>query len=217
MRRPLLFLNLAHAYDHFFLLILPTAVLCARAGLGDVLWRGAGARHRRLRDVRPRHLPAGWLGDCWSRTHLMSIFFIGIGSAAILAGLGHARAGARPARPVRLDLPSGRYRARGPEREAHRPVPRGQRRVRQPRRRCRRPGDRADHRSLGLARGLHPAGRGRGPHRHPVLAPAPTTQVGAGSWARALGQQVAEGGALRRVRHRPTAPGRRRGGRSHRR
>jgi MFS family permease len=32
-------------------------------------------------------LPAGWLGDRWSRGHLMSVFFIGIGLAAILTGL----------------------------------------------------------------------------------------------------------------------------------
>jgi MFS family permease len=47
------------------------------------------------------------------------------------------------------------------------------------------------------------------PHR------PPRSVRGAGRGAR--GQQVAEGGALRRVRHRPTAPGRRCGGRSHRR
>jgi MFS family permease len=32
-------------------------------------------------------LPAGWLGDRWSRGHLMSAFFLGIGLAAILTGL----------------------------------------------------------------------------------------------------------------------------------
>jgi MFS family permease len=32
-------------------------------------------------------LPAGWLGDRWSRSALMSLFFLGIGGAAILTGL----------------------------------------------------------------------------------------------------------------------------------
>jgi MFS family permease len=32
-------------------------------------------------------LPAGWLGDRWSRGHLMSIFFIGLGLSAIVTGL----------------------------------------------------------------------------------------------------------------------------------
>jgi MFS family permease len=32
-------------------------------------------------------LPVGWLGDRWSRTHLMTIFFVGIGAASILVGL----------------------------------------------------------------------------------------------------------------------------------
>src|SRR5262249_52558440 len=32
-------------------------------------------------------LPAGWLGDRWRRSHLMVLFFIGLGLSAILAGL----------------------------------------------------------------------------------------------------------------------------------
>jgi MFS family permease len=32
-------------------------------------------------------VPVGWLGDRWSRTHLMTIFFVGIGASAIVTGL----------------------------------------------------------------------------------------------------------------------------------
>ncbi|NIR61247.1 MAG: MFS transporter, partial [Gammaproteobacteria bacterium] len=83
----LLFLNVGHAYDHFFMLIYPTAVialagefsqsygaLLALATVGFVAF-GAGT------------LPAGWLGDRWSRTGMMTVFFLGVGAAAILTGL----------------------------------------------------------------------------------------------------------------------------------
>jgi len=87
MSRPLLFLNLAHAYDHFFLLIFPTAVLALAPawGLsyGEALAFGTAA----FVMFGLGTLPAGWLGDRWSRGHLMSVFFVGIGLAAILTGL----------------------------------------------------------------------------------------------------------------------------------
>jgi MFS family permease len=87
MSRALLFLNLAHAYDHFFLLIFPTAVLALAPawGLsyGEALAFGTAA----FVMFGLGTLPSGWLGDRWSRGHLMSVFFVGIGLAAILVGL----------------------------------------------------------------------------------------------------------------------------------
>jgi MFS family permease len=87
MTRPLLFLNLAHAYDHFFLLIFPTAVLALAPAwdmsYGEALAFGTAA----FVTFGLGTLPAGWLGDRWSRAGLMSAFFIGIGGAAILTGL----------------------------------------------------------------------------------------------------------------------------------
>jgi MFS family permease len=87
MSRPLLFLNLAHAYDHFFLLIFPTAVLALAPawGLsyGEALAFGTAA----FVMFGLGTLPAGWLGDRWSRGHLMSLFFVGIGLSSILTGL----------------------------------------------------------------------------------------------------------------------------------
>ena len=86
MSRPLLFLNLAHAYDHFFLLIFPTAVLALAPAwdmsYGEALAFGTAA----FVTFGLGTLPAGWLGDRWSRTGLISVFFVGIGGAAILTG-----------------------------------------------------------------------------------------------------------------------------------
>jgi MFS family permease len=87
MSLPLLFLNLAHAYDHFFLLIFPTAVLALAPAwdmsYGKALAFGTAA----FVTFGVGTLPAGWLGDRWSRTGLMSVFFVGIGGAAIVTGL----------------------------------------------------------------------------------------------------------------------------------
>jgi MFS family permease len=84
---PLFFLNLAHAYDHFFLLIFPTAVLGLHAAwdmsYGEALALGTAA----FVMFAAGTLPSGWLGDRWSRPHMMTIFFIGIGSSSVLTGL----------------------------------------------------------------------------------------------------------------------------------
>jgi MFS family permease len=80
------FLNLGHALTHLVMLIFPTAVLALGpawgipydelmpASLGGLIAYGAGS------------LPAGWLGDRWSRRSLMALFFIGIGVGSVLCG-----------------------------------------------------------------------------------------------------------------------------------
>lgn len=86
-RRGLLFLNVAHGYDHFFLLIFPTAVLALERdwgrSYGDLLTLGTTA----FIVFALATLPAGWLGDRWSRPGMMTVFFIGTGAAAVLTGL----------------------------------------------------------------------------------------------------------------------------------
>ncbi|HET6521222.1 MAG TPA: MFS transporter [Geminicoccaceae bacterium] len=82
-----LFLNLGHAADHLFMLIFPTAVIALQAewhrpygellALGTLGFVAFGAGS----------LPAGWLGDRWSRTGMMTVFFVGIGLASALTGL----------------------------------------------------------------------------------------------------------------------------------
>src|SRR5690606_6962280 len=86
-RLRLTFLNLGHTYDHLFMLLYATAVLAIEAAWGlsygqlialatpGFIAFGAGA------------VPAGWLGDRWSRNGMMAIFFIGIGAASMVTGL----------------------------------------------------------------------------------------------------------------------------------
>ena len=78
------FINIAHALDHLMVLIFPTAVLGMSASfggsygellalsVGGAIAFGAGS------------LPAGWLGDRWSQRNMMTLFFIGVGAAALL-------------------------------------------------------------------------------------------------------------------------------------
>jgi MFS family permease len=84
---PLLFLNLAHAYDHFFMLIFPTTVLALAPAWGMSYGEALALGTASFVMFGVGSLPAGWLGDRWSRAHMMSIFFIGIGLASILTGL----------------------------------------------------------------------------------------------------------------------------------
>ena len=83
-KRVVQFINVAHALDHLVMLIFPTAVLGMGAtfgrsygellalSLGGFIAFGAGS------------LPAGWLGDHWSRRNMMALFFFGVGGATIL-------------------------------------------------------------------------------------------------------------------------------------
>jgi len=84
---PLFFINLAHGYDHFFILIFPTAVLALErqwgGGYGELLSLGTAT----FVVFGLATLPAGWLGDRWSRPGMMVVFFFGTGTASILTGL----------------------------------------------------------------------------------------------------------------------------------
>lgn len=86
-RRIITFINIAHTLDHLVMLILPTAVLGMAGvfglGYGEILSLSIGG----FIAFGAGSLPAGWLGDRWSRRHMMTVFFIGTGAACILAGL----------------------------------------------------------------------------------------------------------------------------------
>ncbi|MGQ9365366.1 MFS transporter [Azospirillum sp. ST 5-10] len=81
------FVNAAHFIDHYAMLVFAAAVVVMAPAFGmayaDLLPYatpgfvafGAGS------------LPAGWLGDRWSRRHMMAVFFLGIGAAMIAVGL----------------------------------------------------------------------------------------------------------------------------------
>lgn len=81
-------LNLGHAVDHMFLLIFATAVTSVAAEFGYANWA----------DLMPYTagafvmfglcaVPAGRLGDVWSRRGMMIIFFIGLGVSALLVSV----------------------------------------------------------------------------------------------------------------------------------
>jgi MFS family permease len=81
------FVNAAHFIDHYAMLIFAAAVIIMGPALGmaysellpyatpGFIAFGAGS------------LVTGWLGDRWSRRHMMVIFFVGIGCSMIAVGL----------------------------------------------------------------------------------------------------------------------------------
>jgi MFS family permease len=83
------FINGAHFIDHYAMLVFAAAVIVMGPALnipyGDLLpyatpgfvMFGAGS------------LLTGWLGDRWSRRHMMAVFFLGIGAAMALVGFVH--------------------------------------------------------------------------------------------------------------------------------
>ncbi|NIR84651.1 MAG: MFS transporter [Gammaproteobacteria bacterium] len=81
------FLNVGHALDHCFILIFPTVVLALenewQLGYGELLKYGMVG----VFAFGAASIPAGWLGDRWSRTGMMTVFFVGIGLASIATGL----------------------------------------------------------------------------------------------------------------------------------
>jgi MFS family permease len=89
MRRDLqtLFVNIGHLVDHLYMLIFPTAVLAMGADFGrpweELLPLATGG----FIAFGACSLPAGWLGDRWSRWGMMVVFFIGIGAATCLVAL----------------------------------------------------------------------------------------------------------------------------------
>ncbi len=84
--RVITFVNAAHFIDHYSMLIFAAAVIIMGPALGmaysellpyatpGFIAFGAGS------------LLTGWLGDRWSRRHMMLIFFIGIGASMISVG-----------------------------------------------------------------------------------------------------------------------------------
>ena len=81
------YVNAAHFLDHYAMLIYPAALIVAAPSLGlgygellpyaspGFIAFGAGS------------LLMGWLGDVWSRRHMMVIFFIGLGLSLTATGL----------------------------------------------------------------------------------------------------------------------------------
>lgn len=83
--RGMLVLNIAHFFDHFVLLIFPTAVLAVQdewpGGYADLLGLGTWT----FAAFALATLPAGWLGDRWDRSSMMRLFWLGTGASCLVA------------------------------------------------------------------------------------------------------------------------------------
>jgi MFS family permease len=84
-RRVIAFINVGHALDHLFMLVYTTAVLTMAAEFGRSFGEMIGLSLGGFIAFGAGSLPAGWLGDRWSRRNMMAVFFFGTGAAAILA------------------------------------------------------------------------------------------------------------------------------------
>ena len=81
------FINVAHGLDHLMMLVFPTAVLAMGPALGIPYDRLLGLSLGGFVAFGVGSMPAGWLGDRWNRRHMLALFFLGVGAAAIIAGL----------------------------------------------------------------------------------------------------------------------------------
>ncbi|MFD1626709.1 MFS transporter [Azospirillum griseum] len=86
-RRVIGFVNAGHFVDHLLMLVFPTAVLGMAdefgLGYGELLGLSLGG----FIAFGAGSVPAGWLGDRWSRRNMMVVFFLCMGAAAALTGL----------------------------------------------------------------------------------------------------------------------------------
>lgn len=89
-RRTILFVNIAHALDHFVLLIYPTAVLAMAPELGLSYATLIGLSTGMFVAFGLFSLPMGWLAERWGRRTLLAVFFGGCGLS--LLGLAAASA-----------------------------------------------------------------------------------------------------------------------------
>jgi len=79
------FLNWAHALDHFVILIYPTVVIELAAVYGRSYANLIALSTASFVAFGLFSLPAGWLGDHWSRRNLMVAFYIGCGLSLVAA------------------------------------------------------------------------------------------------------------------------------------
>ena len=79
------FLNWAHALDHFVILIYPTVVIELSVVYGRSYASLIALSTASFVAFGLFSLPAGWLGDHWSRRNLMVTFYIGCGLSLMAA------------------------------------------------------------------------------------------------------------------------------------
>jgi MFS family permease len=79
------FLNLAHGLDHFVILIYPTVVIELQAAYGHSYGTLIALSTASFVAFGLFSLPAGWLGDRWSRRNMMLGFYFGCGLSLVAA------------------------------------------------------------------------------------------------------------------------------------
>jgi MFS family permease len=82
-RRTLLFVNIAHALDHFVLLIYPTAVIAIAAQTGLSYAELIGLATGAFLAFGLCSLPMGWLADRFGRRRMLAVFFLGYGFSCL--------------------------------------------------------------------------------------------------------------------------------------
>jgi MFS family permease len=92
-RRLLFFVNVGHAFDHFLLLVYPTAVLAIAAETHLPYAALIGLSTGAFVAFGLFSLPVGWLADRISRRNLFGIYFLGYGAAAIGIASAHSPTG----------------------------------------------------------------------------------------------------------------------------
>src|SRR5256885_9296814 len=79
--------NAAHFIDHYAMLIFAAAVIVMGPALGMAYSELLPYATPGFVAFGAGSLLTGWLGDHWSRRHMMAIFFSGIGVSMIAVGL----------------------------------------------------------------------------------------------------------------------------------
>src|ERR1700689_1243448 len=79
------FMNWAHAIDHFVILIYPTVVIELEAAYGESYSALIALATASFVAFGLFSLPAGWLGDRWSRRNMMVGFYVGCGLSLVAA------------------------------------------------------------------------------------------------------------------------------------
>jgi MFS family permease len=85
------FVNAAHFIDHYSMLIFAAAVIVMGPALGMAYSELLPYATPGFVAFGAGSLLTGWLGDRWSRRHMMVIFFAGIGASMIAVGLVRTR------------------------------------------------------------------------------------------------------------------------------
>jgi MFS family permease len=86
-QRAIVFLNLAHAIDHFVLLIFPAVVITLEVVYARPYAELIALSTAAFVAFGVFSLPAGWLADRWSRRNMMAVFYFGCAAALVGAGL----------------------------------------------------------------------------------------------------------------------------------